>query len=148
MQTLSLEKELNLQLSILQYRKIQERNRLEMKEENKRLIKSFGYALTGIKSAFKAEPNMRIHIAIIILVIIMGFIFKITKLEWIICIILFGLVISAELVNTAIENLTDIAMPEINPNAKLVKDIAAGSVLVMAMVSAIIGLIIFVPKIF
>lgn len=119
-----------------------------MKKEEKKIVKSFKFAIEGIKSAFKAEQNMKIHFCVMVLVIIMGLVFDITKLEWIICIILFGLVISAELMNTAIETLTDIAMPEKNEKAKLTKDVAAGAVLVMAIVSAIIGLMIFVPKIF
>ena len=118
-----------------------------MRKKGKKLIKSFIYAFTGIKSAFNAEQNMKIHFFIMILVIILGFLLKLTKWEWITCIILFGLVISAELMNTAIETLTDIAMPEKNPKAKLTKDVAAGGVLVMAIISVIVGLMIFVPKI-
>ena len=82
-----------------------------------------------------------------VLVIISGFIFKISITEWIICIVLFGLVITVELINTAIETTVDIVMPEKNEKAKLAKDIAAGAVLVSAIASAIIGIIIFLPKI-
>ena len=82
-----------------------------------------------------------------VLVIISGFIFKISITEWTICIVLFGLVITAELINTAIETTVDIVMPEKNEKAKLAKDIAAGAVLVSAIASAIIGIIIFLPKI-
>ena len=82
-----------------------------------------------------------------ILVIISGIVLKIAKQEWITCIILFGLVISLELVNSAIETTVDIAMPEINEKAKNAKDIAAGAVLISAISSAIIGLTIFIPKI-
>ena len=82
-----------------------------------------------------------------LLVILAGFYFKISMAEWIICIILFGLVISLELVNTAIETTVDIAMPEKNEKAKIAKDVSAGAVLVAAIVSAIIGLMIFIPKI-
>lgn len=82
-----------------------------------------------------------------ILVIIAGFIFKISTIEWIICIILFAFVISLELVNTAIEAVVDIVMPEINEKAKIAKDVSAASVLVSAICAAIIGLIIFLPKI-
>ena len=82
------------------------------------------------------------------LVIIAGIVLKISAIEWIICLVLFGLVISLELVNTAIETTVDIAMPEINEKAKFAKDIAAGAVLFSAIISAIIGLIIFVPKLF
>ena len=82
-----------------------------------------------------------------VLVIISGFIFKISITEWTICIVLFGLVITAELINTAIETTVDIVMPEKNEKAKLAKDIVAGAVLVSAIASAIIGIIIFLPKI-
>ena len=82
-----------------------------------------------------------------VLVIISGFILKISITEWTICIVLFGLVITAELINTAIETTVDIVMPEKNEKAKLAKDIAAGAVLVSAIASAIIGIIIFLPKI-
>ena len=82
-----------------------------------------------------------------ILVIIMGFIFKISKIEWIICILLFVVVISEELINTTLEALVDLVMPEINPKAKFIKDVAASAVLVSAIGAIIIGLIIFLPKI-
>ncbi len=101
----------------------------------------------GYGSAFKTEKNMKIHILIMLLVIIAGIIFKITINEWITCIILFAIVISSELINTAIEATVDIASPQINEKAKLAKDVAAGAVLVNAIASVIIGMIIFVPKI-
>ena len=69
-------------------------------------------------------------------------------MEWIACIILFGLVISLELINTAIETTVDIAMPEKNEKAKLAKDVAAGAVLMSAIMAIVVGLIIFLPKIF
>lgn len=114
----------------------------------KKLIKSFKYAFEGISTGIKEEQNMKIHIAIIILVIIFGIILKISKIEWIICIALFGLVISMELINTAIENTVDLVTKEKNEQAKIAKDVAAGAVLVSAIASAIVGLIIFIPKIF
>ncbi len=113
----------------------------------KKLIKSFKYAFEGIFTGIKEEQNMKIHILIMILVIIMGIILKISKIEWIICIILFGFVISMELINTAIENAVDLITKEINSQAKIIKDIAAGAVLISAISSAIIGIIIFIPKI-
>ena len=118
-----------------------------MEKKNKKLINSFKCAIQGIIQAMKTERNVKIHITIMILVIISGIVFKIAKQEWITCIILFGLVISLELVNSAIETTVDIAMPEINEKAKVAKDIAAGAVLVSAISSAIIGLTIFIPKI-
>lgn len=82
-----------------------------------------------------------------LLVIIAGFVLKITPGEWMICILLFGLVISSELINTAIETAVDLAMPEKNPKAKLAKDVAAAAVLIMAITAIIIGFILFIPKI-
>lgn len=115
--------------------------------KNKKMINSFKYAFEGIFTAFKEERNMKIHICIMLLVIIAGFIFKISIVEWFICILLFGIVISAELFNTAIETVVDIVMPEKNEKAKIAKDVSAGAVLVVAIVSTIAGLIIFIPKI-
>ena len=80
------------------------------------------------------------------LVIIFGLILNISVGEWFVCIICFAIVISAEMFNTAFEQMVDIAMPEKDPRAKFVKDVAAGGVLVMAIASLVIGLIIFVPK--
>lgn len=121
---------------------------VKLRKKRKRLINSFKYAFEGIQEAWKTEQNLKIHFMIMFLVIIAGIVLKISAIEWIICLVLFGLVISLELVNTAIETTVDIAMPEINEKAKFAKDIAAGAVLFSAIISAIIGLIIFVPKLF
>ena len=117
-------------------------------EKSKKLINSFKYAIQGILSSFKTERNMKIHIFIMILVIIAGFIIKINKYEWIACILCFAIVISGELFNTAIETVVDMVMPYKNDKAKIAKDIAAGAVLTLAIGAAVIGVIIFVPKIF
>ena len=117
-----------------------------MEKKNKKLINSFKCAIQGIIQAMKTERNVKIHITIMILVIIAGIVLKISKIEWIICIILFGLVIGGEMFNSAIETVVDIAMPDINPKAKFAKDAAAGAVLVFAIASAIIGFMIFGPK--
>lgn len=118
-----------------------------IKFKSKKIVNSFKYAFDGFKQSLKTERNMKIHIIIMLLVILCGFIFKISKLEWIICIILFSAVISGELFNTAIETVVDIAMPEKNDKAKIAKDVSAAGVLIIAISSAIIGLIIFIPKI-
>lgn len=115
--------------------------------KNKKLINSFKYAFAGIKSAFKSERNMKIHFSIALLVIIFGIILKIKTWEWIVCVSYFALVIGRECFNTAIEIVVNLAMPKINEDAKRSKDISAGGVLVFAIGSAIIGLIIFLPKI-
>ncbi len=122
-------------------------NKEEIKTETKKIVNSFKYALEGIKSSFGTERNMKIHIIIMLLVILAGVLLKISVFEWLICIVLFGMVIAGELFNTAIETVVDIAMPEKNEKAKIAKDISAGAVLVLSIVSAVIGIIIFVPKI-
>lgn len=123
------------------------RRKRELKVKTKKIANSFKYAGEGLISAFKREKNMKIHVTIMLLVILAGIVLKINAYEWIICVICFAVVIGGELFNTAIEATVDIAMPERNEKAKLAKDVAASAVLVLAIGSAIIGLIIFVPKI-
>ena len=113
----------------------------------KKIRNSFKYAIEGIWTSFKTERNMKIHIFIMILAIIAGIILKINKSEWIICIILFAIVIGSELFNTSIETIVDMVMPE-KMKRQNSKDVSAGAVLVVAIGAAIIGLVIFVPRIF
>jgi len=113
----------------------------------KKIINSFKYAFQGIITSFKTEKNMKIHITIMIAVILAGIMLKLSKTEWIICIILFAMVIAAELFNTAIETIVDMITTEKNEKAKIAKDVAAGAVLVLAIGAAIVGLMIFLPKI-
>lgn len=108
--------------------------------------KSFGYAFEGIFTCIKKERNMKIHCAMAVLVVIAGVILKISLTEWCICLVLFGLIMALELVNTAIEAVVDLVTQEKKPLAKIAKDTAAGAVLIAAIMSAIIGCIIFVPK--
>ena len=117
------------------------------RQEYKKLINSFKYAIEGIISSFKTERNMKIHVLAMIVVIALGLFFKLNKVEWCFIISAIASVISAELFNTAIETVVDMVSPERNPKAKLVKDIAAGAVLVVAIGAAIIGFIIFGPKV-
>jgi diacylglycerol kinase (ATP) len=112
----------------------------------KKRIKSFGYAGRGIRIVFGTETNMKIHICIAILVLISGFSFRITTTEWIACLLCIGMVFGMEMVNTAIENIVDLASPKHHPLAGKAKDIAAGAVLICAIVSVIVGLLVFGPK--
>ena len=116
------------------------------KQECKKLINSFKYAIEGFISSFKTERNMKIHVLAMILVIILGFYLKINLIEWCIVTIIIALVITAELFNTAIETIVDMICPEKNPKAKLAKDISAAAVLALAIGAIIIGTIIFIPK--
>lgn len=118
----------------------------ELKLDKKRLINSFKYAFEGILQAYVGEQNLKIHTVIAVLVIIFGFILKISYTEWLVCLVLIGLVLMAEFFNTSIEYLVDLVSPEIHPLAKATKDTASAGVLMMAIISAIIGLIIFIPK--
>ena len=111
------------------------------------LSKSFAHAFDGIIDTVCDERNIKIHLIMMVLVTIFGFIFHITYEEWLICLLLFALVISLEIANTAIEAVVDLACPEIHPLAKKAKDCAAGAVLVAAFFAAIIGLMIFVPHV-
>jgi len=90
---------------------------------------------------------MRIHAVIALLVVVCGFIFDISRTEWMLCVLCFGLVFGAELINSAIERVVDLASPDRHELAKNAKDMSAGAVLVCAVFSAIVGLIIFVPKV-
>jgi diacylglycerol kinase len=109
-------------------------------------IKSFGYAFRGIKTVFATEANMKIHLVIAILVVICGFFFRISVTEWLLCLLCFGLVLSLEMINTAIEKTIDLVSPEYHSLAEKAKDAAAGAVLISAIIAAIVGLIIFIPK--
>lgn len=114
--------------------------------DKKKLRNSFKYAFSGIKLCIENEQNMFIHFSIATLVIICSFLFKISKIEWIICLLLIGLVFMMELFNTAIENVCNLVTKEENKHVKIAKDTAAGAVLVMAIISSIVGLMIFVPR--
>lgn len=109
-------------------------------------IKSFHYAFQGIITFFKYEHNARIHALAALCVVGLGFYMHLSISEW--CWISFaiGLVIITEMLNTAVESLTDLASPEIHPLAKKTKDIAAGAVLIATLVAIVIGLLIFIPK--
>ncbi len=113
----------------------------------KKLLKSFKYAYQGIITAFKSEQNLKIHSFIALLVIILGFFLKLSYYEWLIIILSIGLVIMAELFNTAIETCVNLVTKKYNETAKKAKDVAAGAVLVMCLFVMIVGLIIFLPKI-
>lgn len=110
------------------------------------LYKSFGDAFQGIFNTIRTERNIKIHCVAAILVTIFGIWLQISKTEWMICFILFGLILALELVNTAVEATVDLFTEERKPLAKKAKDAAAGAVLVAAIFAAVIGILIFIPK--
>lgn len=123
-----------------------ESNFLKDKEDETKLTFSFKYAFEGIISTIKEERNMFIHFLISIIVVIAGFYVRLSLNEWLICLLLFALVFSLELINTAIENTVDLVTTKKNKKAKIAKDAAAGAVLIAAIFASIIGIIIFLPK--
>jgi diacylglycerol kinase len=104
--------------------------------------KSLSYAFNGLRLAFK-DNHMKVHLAITFCVIGAGLFFEITRMEWLICFIVFGMVISLEVVNTAIEHFVDLVEPNFNPKAGAIKDLAAGAVLVASIAACICGVLIF-----
>jgi diacylglycerol kinase len=108
---------------------------------------TFIHAANGIRQAFKTEMNFRIHLGATILVIVTGVVVEISTVEWLFVIGCCMFVLTLELLNTAIENLCDIVTEEYHPVIKIIKDIAAGAVLIGAIGSALTGLIVFLPKI-
>jgi len=114
----------------------------------KKFARSFSFALKGIAYSFRSQFNMRFHFFAAVVVLVTAFILHVSLLE--LCVLLFCIssVISAELINTSIEINVNLAMPERNERAGNAKDLAAAAVLVVSLVSAIIGCIIFLPKIF
>jgi diacylglycerol kinase len=110
-------------------------------------IKSFGFAFNGLRILFHEEHNSRIHFFASVLVIIAALLFKLNTYEWIAIIFSIGLVITAEIINTAVENIADFLTTEQNNHIKKIKDLAAAAVLVSALTALTIGLIIFLPKI-
>lgn len=113
----------------------------------KKLKDSFKYALNGIKSAVQFEKNFQIEFVLGFISIVLGIFLHINTIEWLTIVGCNALVLSLELINTAIEKICNFIHAEYHPAIKLIKDISAGAVLVVAFASAIIGCIIFLPKI-
>ncbi len=109
-------------------------------------IKSFGYALQGMRILFATQANAQIHLLALVLVTAAGFWSHLSRLEWCVLLLTFGAVLMAEAMNTALEFLTDLVSPEYHPLAGKAKDVAAGAVLLMAMAAIGVGLLIFLPK--
>lgn len=111
------------------------------------ILKSFSYAVNGIRTASLNERNLRFHLISSVIVIGCSFFFSLSYIEWIVVVLAIGGMISLELVNTAIERVVDLITEEYHPLAEQAKDIAAGAVFVYAITAIIIGIIIFLPKI-
>ncbi|WP_100406758.1 diacylglycerol kinase family protein [Bacillus solitudinis] len=113
----------------------------------KRLLRSFGYAYTGLRYVFKYEQNMQVHIVTATVVLILAAILRLPLLHWLILLLVIAGMFSLEIMNTAIERTVDLVTNEFHPLAKRAKDIAAAAVFVYCMFAVIIGILIFLPSI-
>lgn len=110
-------------------------------------IRSFSFAINGIISLIRNEHNARIHVAAMVGVIVLGILLKIGPVDWMFISVAIGLVFIAELFNTSVERLADVVNPERSEKIRLIKDYAAGAVLIAAITAAVIGVWVFVPEI-
>lgn len=111
----------------------------------KRLVKSFTYAFRGLFKIVREEQNLRVHFVVAWLVVLLGFFLKIKPVEWTIIILAISLVILMEVINSAVERVSDVLKPRIHDYVKEIKDIMAAAVMVSSLVAVIIGFIIFSP---
>ena len=109
-------------------------------------LQSFVYAYRGILYLLRTQHNAWIHLGFALMALVLGVCFSITQLEWIAIIICIGMVFAAETFNTSIELLCDARYTDYDKRAEIIKDTAAGAVLIVSISSAIIGGIIFLPK--
>ncbi|TDQ07707.1 diacylglycerol kinase family protein [Pedobacter metabolipauper] len=112
----------------------------------RKFLKSFGYAFSGVSYAFRTQLNFKVHTVALILACLLGWYLNLSLNEWLWITAAAGLVFIAELFNTALEVLVDLVSPSYNEKAKVIKDMAAATVLLAAILAVIIGLAIFIPK--
>lgn len=112
-----------------------------------RVIKSFACAFEGLKDCLLHEKNFRIQYVVALLIIIAGLSFSISKMEWLVILLCFAVVLCFEIINSAIEKLCDLVCPQFNLTIKKVKDMSASAVLLAAIISFIVGCVIFLPKV-
>ena len=108
---------------------------------------SFGFAIQGLKTAVKKEPNFRIHVIIGVATLITASILGFTALEWLLLAFTITLVFLLELVNTTLESIVNLVSPKISEEARVAKDVSAAAVFLAALLAVIVGLILFIPKI-
>lgn len=111
------------------------------------MLRSFGYAFEGVSALFRNENNARFHLLAAIVVLMAGIGFDIDSKEWALLVPAIGGVWAAEAFNTALEKLCDLVSPNVHPQIKSIKDLAAAGVLIMAVVAVVIGMLIFGEKI-
>lgn len=110
------------------------------------LLRSFSHAFSGLFHFIRNDRNGRIHTGISLLVVLGGWYYRVSATEWIALLLCCSIVLSLEMCNHALEKLCDTVQPEIDPRIRIVKDVAAAAVVWSALISVIIGAIIFIPK--
>lgn len=110
-----------------------------------KFVASFGYAFAGLWYVLRTQVNMRVHTVIALLAILMGIVLHVSAVEFAIVFVTIGSVLVAEMFNTAFELCVDLASPEYHPLAKIAKDVAAGAVLLSAMLAVVVGVFVFGP---
>lgn len=111
--------------------------------EHPTFIRSFGYAIEGFRTAVATERNIKVQLLVGVLAVVAGVVLKIDALSWVLVLLCIGLVLFAELVNTSIEAIVDLATQDLHPLAKRAKDIAAASVFTLSITAAVVGIIVF-----
>ena len=114
----------------------------------KNRLRSIGFALRGAALLIRTEASIKTQVFIAILVTAAGFYFEISNTEWMLQIFAIALVLGIEGLNTAVEKLSDFVQPEYDAKIGFVKDISAGAVMLVSIAASIVGLIIYLPKIF
>lgn len=113
----------------------------------KRLLKSFIYAVKGLRKVFREEQNLRLQTAFGMIAVFFAWFFRVSPLEWIAVVFAVGLVIIMEILNSAVERVSDVLKPRINSYVKEIKDIMAAAVMFASFIAVIVGLIVFWPHI-
>lgn len=106
----------------------------------------FRHAWEGVKYAFTSQPNFKVHTIAALTALTTGLIVQLPLIEWLILLLTISLVLSAEMINTALESMTDLIEEKYHQNAKIAKDVSAGMVLLTALTSVIVGVVLFLPK--
>ena len=114
----------------------------------KNRIKSVGFAMKGAILLIRTEASIKIQVFIAMIMTALGFYFEISNTEWMVQILAIALIMGIEGANTAIEKLCDFVQPEFDPKIGFIKDVSAGAVMLVSIGASIIGLIIYLPKIF
>ncbi|MGN0055058.1 MAG: diacylglycerol kinase family protein [Atopobiaceae bacterium] len=114
------------------------------KENHPSFLRSFLFAIQGFRTAFRDERNIKVMLGGAAFAVVMGIVLHLDALSWAIVLLCCGVVLSAELINTAIETVVDLVSPEFHPLAGRAKDVAAAASWILCLVVAVVGIIVYV----